>query len=219
MVSTTAAVDRVQFIDGVVTTVVRHPDVGAVGGDATGSLPTPMVWTTEPVEASSSVTVLSRRSSPRRGCRRRRTEGRVAHVDGLDDRPGRGVELGHRVVGERSPPRRGCRRRRRRRDRCPRRWSGRPPRSRRRARSLLSPEFATQTWVPSEEMPWGAAHADGLDDRPGRGVELGHRVVAVFATQTWVPSEETPSGSLPTPMVWTTDARSRRRARSPCCRR
>ena len=37
--------------------VVRHPDVGAVGGDAFGAAAHGDVWTTAPVEASSSLTV------------------------------------------------------------------------------------------------------------------------------------------------------------------
>ena len=64
--------------------------------------------------------------------------------------------------------------------------------------TVLSPLFATQTWVPSEETPSGVAtDADGLDDGPGRGVQLGHRVADVveFVTQTWVPSEEMPIGN------------------------
>ena len=112
----------------------------------------------------------------------------------------------------------------------PRRWSGRPRRSRRSARSpCCRRQFATQTWVPSDETPLGIVptamvwttepveafssvtvpprivrhpdvgavgrdadrarrtHGDGLDDRAGRGVQLGHRAAAMFATQTWVP--------------------------------
>ena len=71
--------------------------------------------------------------------------------------------------------------------------------------TVSSPEFVTQTWVPSEEtasgpfptaMVWTTVPVEASSSLTVPSPS--------FATQTWVPSEETPSGSLPTAMVWTT---------------
>ena len=87
----------------------RHPDVGAVGGDTEGKVPTPMVWTTDPVEASSSVTVASRSV--------RHPDVGAVGGDTLESVPtpmvwtNAPVEASSSVTCSRrsSPPRRGCR--------------------------------------------------------------------------------------------------------------
>ena len=68
--------------------------------------------------------------------------------------------------------------------------------------TVLSPAFATQTWVPSEEMPAGPPPTPMVWTTAP--VEASSSVTVPppsFETQTWVPSEETPTGPLPTPMV------------------
>ena len=75
--------------------------------------------------------------------------------------------------------------------------------------TVSSFQFATQTWVPSEEMLWGElptpmvlAARVPLAYAP---VEASSSVTVLapsFATQTWVPSEEMPLGEPPTAMVW-----------------
>ena len=72
---------------------------------ASGAMPTAMVWSKAPVEASSSVTVLSSSFVTQTSVPSEETQRDArAHVDGLDDGSGRGVRLGDRVVaGVRQP--------------------------------------------------------------------------------------------------------------------
>ncbi len=70
------------------------------------------------------------------------------------------------------------------------------------------PSFVTQTWVPSEETPYGSCRCPRRwsgPQRPSRHQARSPCWRPWFATQTWVPSEETPLGALPTAMVWTTE--------------
>ena len=122
-----------------------------------GLAPTAVVLTTAPVEAFSSLTVSLPSFVTQTWVPSEEMSYGGALGDGLDDSARRGIELGHRVARPGSPPRRGCRRRRRLWERCPRRWSGAPSRSRRPARlpCRLSPAFVTQACVPSEETPSG----------------------------------------------------------------
>ena len=131
--------------------------MGAVGRDADGKLPTAMVWTTAPVEAFSSVTVLSLSFATQtwvpseetpKGMSPRRWSGRP---------PGRGVQLAHRAVVEFAtqtwvPS-----------DETPKVavptamvWTTAPVEA---FSSVTVPRlrFVTQTWVPSEETPSGVA--------------------------------------------------------------
>ncbi len=71
--------------------------------------------------------------------------------------------------------------------------------------TVLSPSFATQTWVPSDETAWGKLPTPTVPTTAP--VEASSSVTEPppsFATQTWVPSDEMPSGPLPTAMVWAT---------------
>ena len=72
--------------------------------------------------------------------------------------------------------------------------------------TVVPPLFATQTWVPSDEIPhgWTPTAKGAWTTEPVEASSSVTVLLSVFATQTWVPSEETPSGLQPTPMVWTT---------------
>lgn len=71
--------------------------------------------------------------------------------------------------------------------------------------TMLSPSFANQTWVPSEETPSGSLPtAKPPPTAPVEALISVSELPTSFATQTWVPSDETASGATPTGIVWTT---------------
>src|SRR5580704_4005025 len=65
--------------------------------------------------------------------------------------------------------------------------------------------FATQTCVPSDEMPKGSMPTPMVwTSEPSEAFKSLTVLLPRFATHTYLPSDEMLEGSLPTPMVWTT---------------
>ena len=61
--------------------------------------------------------------------------------------------------------------------------------------TVLLSEFATQTWVPSEETPMGSLPTAMVWTTAPVEASISVTVLSPsFVTQTWVPSEETPMG-------------------------